>query len=389
MDGEPLSSVIRGQPLQIRATTWNHLLAAARDKRQKPRPDAAVKPFVQTGCVEALGFNDTGADLPAFKPAAVAGTGPYLIHSASEWQAHQWSDRPVVTLGVPTASTDMVAVTLEAIPDGQFGRVAVAGWCACDVDVSDAGHGYASPTTDTDALVSAGCGTVRILATGTGTARRTAVYLGDQIPDCTGGTHRTLIDLCVVKNGSGYVTDLKATWLEGDGETTVCETVGECPDGTCGTLWWCTTDGPEEVAVGGVPPTGWLSGPYLTDAEARTNCPYTEVLVSGCATPYPTTITQTFSGFTGGCSGFNGSVDLDWNGAAWTGVYAAPAGNVTITATPSPGGGGSVTFTMGYTSSAYTVSGGGGSASCGGYPAGGVVTLTGGCSGGGTGTLSA
>ena len=178
-------------------------------------------------------------------------------------------------------------------------------------------------------------------------------------------------------------------WEYEDG-TTECETVPECVDGDCATVWYCTEDGPVEVASGDPPPDGWISGPYATQAEALEVCPYEEVLVSGCSTSYPATITMTFSGFTGGCSGFNGSVDLTWNGTAWTGVYAAPAGNVTCTVTPSPGGGGSVTFTDSYSSSAYTVTGGSGAiAGCGFYPAGAIRSLTGGCTGSGTMTLSA
>lgn len=155
----------------------------------------------------------------------------------------------------------------------------------------------------------------------------------------------------------------------------------------CGMRWWCVTGetGPQPAPMGNTP-TGATSGPYDTAAEAAAACP---ILISGCATPYPSTITLTFSGFTGGCAGLNGSVDLDWDGSTWTGTYAAPAGDIIPVVTPSAGGGGTVSFNVSYTSTAYTVSGSGGIGACGAYPVGGIVTVSGGCTGSGTGTLSA
>lgn len=184
MADDPLSPVVRGQVLGITAAAWNAAMAAARDRRQPPRPDRPGRRGPVSGYVEAVALNDTGADLREFKPAKVTAAGGYVVTGDV---GYDWTRRPALTLDVPGASTDIVAVTLEAIPDGEYGRVAVAGWCLCDVDVSNSGHGYASPTTDTDALVSGATGSVRILATGTGTARRCAVYLGDQVAAASSG----------------------------------------------------------------------------------------------------------------------------------------------------------------------------------------------------------
>jgi hypothetical protein len=88
-------------------------------------------------------------------------------------------------------------------------------------------------------------------------------------------------DICVVKNGSGYVTDVikvfQTVTLPGGvtiGETT-CVTAGSgcCPAST----WWCT--GPDgspawtvvEVVPGGTPPTGAI-GPYSSSAAAALAC---------------------------------------------------------------------------------------------------------------------
>jgi hypothetical protein len=184
MPNDPLSPVFPGQPLAISAAGWNEVMEATKEVRRRGRSDGAGNGR-RYGPVEALALNDTGADLREFKPAKVVGAGGYTLTADA---GYHWADLPVVTLDTPAASTDIIAVTLEAIKDGEFGRVAVAGWCACDCDISDSGHGYASPTTDTDALVSGATGSIRILATGTGTARRTAVYLGDQVGGAAGAS---------------------------------------------------------------------------------------------------------------------------------------------------------------------------------------------------------
>lgn len=189
MPADPLSPLTPGQPFPTAATTWNPVFEVARDRRQPPRPDTPATGQAGASHVEGLALNNTGAPLPRYHPAAVVGTGG--IDLGEDRPCSEWAKRPVVTLDVPTGSTDVIAVALEDIPDGKFGRVAVAGWAACLVDVSDSGHEYASPTTNTDALVSGSAGTVRIINTGTGTARRCAVLLGGQSAGGGGGTLTT------------------------------------------------------------------------------------------------------------------------------------------------------------------------------------------------------
>lgn len=155
-------------------------------------------------------------------------------------------------------------------------------------------------------------------------------------------------------------------------------------DAVCGLRWWCVgTNQPLVEAPLNAPPTGYTDGPFDTEAEADAACP---LLFGDCATEYSRTLVVTHTGFTGGCSGYNGSVNLPWDGTKWVGTYAAPAGNVTYDITPGVFSGGTATWNKSYTSSAYTLSGWTGSVivACGAVPAGGVLTLTGGCSGGGT-----
>lgn len=205
----PFRDPVVGDPLPTSRALWTAIVGAARDHAQPPGAANGRGGLGRTGYVEAWAFNDTGGDLEAFKPAKVTATAD--IDLTDDEYVYDWSRRPVLTLGTPSAATDIVAVTLEAIPDGQFGRVAVAGWCACDVDVGSSGDRYASPTTDTDALVSGSTGSIRILNTGTGTARRCAVYLGDQAGGAGGSTISHTFDVAgasTTLTGNGTYSDV-------------------------------------------------------------------------------------------------------------------------------------------------------------------------------------
>lgn len=172
-------SLVRGDPIPTDAATWNALLAAGWAFRQGQRPTRLGGGLPFGGVIEALALNDTGTDLAAYKPAAVTAAGGIDVTAdgGPPWQRH-----PLLTLDVPAAATDFVAVTLEAIPAGAIGRVAIAGVCLCDVD-SAAGATFASPQAgDTAALLGGSSGTVRVLHVppSGGSQRRCVVYLGDQ-----------------------------------------------------------------------------------------------------------------------------------------------------------------------------------------------------------------
>lgn len=223
MPNDPLSPVARGDPLAITAAGWNDVLAATGEIRRGARPRGLLGDPSAHGPVRALVLNDTGADLREYKPAKVVGAGGYDL--TDDTAGPHWADNPLLTLDVPAAATDVIAVTLEAIPDGEIGWAAIGGWTLCDVDISSSGHGYASPTTDTDALVSAATGSIRIIATGTGTARRTAVYLGDQVAAAAGTSLNS-------QNTDGTQVDSTTTDLRFDKATGVQVTQGS--GGTAG-----------------------------------------------------------------------------------------------------------------------------------------------------------
>lgn len=235
MPNDPLATVVRGQVQAVRAETWNGMLAAARARRTPERPAAATPGRQIFGAVECLALNSTGADLREYTPAGVTAAGGYDL--GEEFPAQDWSRRPLLTVSVPTAETDAVAVTLEAIPDGAIGRVAILGLCLCDVDVS-AGELYARPTAgSTASLTGSGSGgPIRILDVPAGSAavRRCAVLIG-------GGTWQPLPDyplrFCPEVTADGCPTGrMWVTWADDAGNTscevTDCEPCeGEAPAG--------------------------------------------------------------------------------------------------------------------------------------------------------------
>jgi hypothetical protein len=142
-------------------------------------------------------------------------------------------------------------------------------------------------------------------------------------------TSRLPIDFCVVKNGSGYVTDIKVTWVNADG-TTECETVPECVGATCDDLWWCTTTGVVSLPTGTEPdPAVYYSGPYTTYADALAAC---DADSGGPGEPSGGTVTccgprQLNSTLYASLDGGFGTVTLTWDGSTyWAGSKALSCG---------------------------------------------------------------
>lgn len=185
---DPLTPVAPGQPLSISARAWNLVTDAARDHRQNGRPDApGGRGLAWGGVIEVRALNSTGADLREFRPATVTGVGGYELPTA----AGEWQRQPLLTLGVPASASDFPVVTLEAIPAGAIGRVAVEGIVLCDVNVGSTGSApYASPTPgSTDSLTGSGSGNVRVIHVpdGEGSTRRCVVHLHESSPSAAGG----------------------------------------------------------------------------------------------------------------------------------------------------------------------------------------------------------
>ena len=96
----------------------------------------------------------------------------------------QFQDQPVLSGGLPTGGSAFV-VAVEPIVAGSIGRVAVAGVVQAKINVSDAGHGFATAKDgDLTQLSSAASGDAQILwkESGTGASKWAIVRFGASPP---------------------------------------------------------------------------------------------------------------------------------------------------------------------------------------------------------------
>lgn len=325
-----------GQPLAgIRAESWNAMLAAAESFAQG-RANQPAGPPRQWGTVEALALNSTGADLREYKPAGVTAAGGYTL--SDDTPAADWNRRPLLTLGVPAADTDWVVVTLEAIPAGEIGRVAVSGVCLCDIASASSGSTrWAKATAGSTASLTASAtgGTVRVLhVPSTGTPKRCAVYLHErpgtaELCEITPSVRRELIGVYVVKSGAN-VTDVYQRFQDVTTDANGCVSRGEpycvvAPE-TCDTSrepdYYCI-DGVCWAYYDGLVPGDYDAGPFATPELCDADCPFPPAGEGefGCCTgESAATLTATISGG-------HGTMTLTWDGSAyWTGSKALGCG---------------------------------------------------------------
>jgi hypothetical protein len=171
-----IEKVSAGEPLKIRASEWNLIAEAVADYlRKKAGNTGATGPASSKygQPVEIQIRNDTGSDLSIH---SILKVGSPLV-SAIDYP-FEFLEPPVFGGSTPAATTDLVAVTQDPIPDGELGRAILLGVAICTVDVVDSGHGYAEPTASSAAkLTSATTGPIRIIWKDSGTGDKTAVVL--------------------------------------------------------------------------------------------------------------------------------------------------------------------------------------------------------------------
>jgi len=179
---DPLAHVARSNPPGkfLNQTTLNLVLDSARNFRDHKNGQVGAGEL-DSGKVNPSNTvfvkNDTGGTLLPF--SIVALDDPIIDPITYQLVV---SERPVFSGITPTATTNAFAVTLEGSASGGICRAVIFGVACCDVNVTDAGHEYATPTvSDTDVLTSAETGGARILwkDSGTGTKRALILIGGD------------------------------------------------------------------------------------------------------------------------------------------------------------------------------------------------------------------
>lgn len=174
----------RGQPVRFRADTHNALMELLRHWRTGgQRAGADASPLGNEPTVQVEVQNDCGSDVDEFAILAVASPVITLADSPRDFK-----DGRMLSGTTPSATANIV-ITQEPIPAGKFGRATILGLTPCQVNVTDAAHNYAEPSTSTSMLTSSTSGPAIIIAreSGTGTVWALVLLTGQAGADTTGG----------------------------------------------------------------------------------------------------------------------------------------------------------------------------------------------------------
>ena len=165
---------------QISARAWNRAQDAAdivlgqRDNGAAAGPSAGLSAY--TGI---LAKNATTGSVRRWGVLSVAGV-VFTPSGATGNATQQFQDQPVLSGGLPTGGSAFV-VAVEPIAAGKIGRVAVAGVVQAKINITDAGHTFATAKdNDLTQLSSADSGDAQILwkESGTGASKWAIVRFG-------------------------------------------------------------------------------------------------------------------------------------------------------------------------------------------------------------------
>ena len=176
-DGRVTPGPIKGQ---LSARALNRAQEAAdivlgqRDNGTSVGPSAGPSAYTHI-----LAKNATTGSVRRWGVLSVAGV-VFTPSGATGNATQQFQDQPVLSGGLPTGGSAFV-VAVEPIAAGKIGRVAVAGVVQAKIDITDAGHGFATAKDgDLTQLSSAASGEVQILwkESGTGASKWAIVRFG-------------------------------------------------------------------------------------------------------------------------------------------------------------------------------------------------------------------
>lgn len=165
---------------QISARAWNRAQDAADIVLGQSANGAAEGPSAGPPAYTGiLAQNSTTGTVNRWGVLSVAGV-VFTPSGATGNATQQFQDQPVLSGGLPTGGSAFV-VAVEPIGAGKIGRVAVAGVVQAKVNVTDAGHGFATAKDgDLTQLSSAASGEAQILwkESGTGASKWAIVRFG-------------------------------------------------------------------------------------------------------------------------------------------------------------------------------------------------------------------
>lgn len=171
---DPLQNWVRGEPLNFRADTlnaWNDAARAHKNSKGASGDASVLDEIVPS--ITVIVRNDTGADLPV---RSVVCLSDWIISPVSF--PFDVVDRPILKAIAPTATTNVIGILRDAIPDGEMGRAIVSGAAVVDIFVNDVTHTFAVPiVADSTKMNSATSGPARIIKWETSGATRRAIVL--------------------------------------------------------------------------------------------------------------------------------------------------------------------------------------------------------------------
>ena len=165
-----------GDPFQVRASTFNTMIDAAKawKNRQASTAGGPTK-YSPPDTDVILVQNDSGADRERFD---ILGIDDVVINPTDNEE--EFKSRVALSGVVANPATHLgrFVVLLEPVADGKLGRACVSGVCPCEIDVIDASHKYADVNPDSGdryTLASRQFGGAEILWKESGTGDKWAV----------------------------------------------------------------------------------------------------------------------------------------------------------------------------------------------------------------------
>lgn len=175
-----------GDPIPRSSQTWRAILGAAQEW-EGGRQIASGQGIDASGATPSLAVmvrNDTGAALTTGQIVEIS--TPLIASATSPLGVNQ---SPFFAAITPTGTSVIIGVVAEPIPSSSYGRAVVTGVVVAEVNMTSAGHTYASPTATVARLTSsASAGYARIVYTPGGTGNLTCIVLLGAGWQGTGGT---------------------------------------------------------------------------------------------------------------------------------------------------------------------------------------------------------